>query len=88
MTEDVSGDPLHRYREIRRKIDPEVRFIQNLTGLLAKFEHTGRARLEIDPVALGLVHASLQQSAINIRQVLDDCLPAGENRQPAACGGK
>lgn len=67
---------------IRQKIDPEVQFIQNLTGLLAQCEHSGKARLEVDAVALGVLHSALAQSAGNIRRVLDEFLPAAPDGQP------
>lgn len=65
---------MDRYVEARNRIDPEIRFIHSLTGLLAKFEVFERDRLEIDPVALGVVNAALEQSVLNIRAALDDYL--------------
>lgn len=83
MTHGTDNNEARSYLEIRQKIDSEVRFIQNLTGLLAQFEHAGKERLEVDPVTLGVLHATLAQSAGNIRRALDECLPALPDAQPS-----
>ncbi|HEX7028371.1 MAG TPA: hypothetical protein VF268_14105 [Gammaproteobacteria bacterium] len=73
----------HWLLQIRQKIDSEVRFIQNLTGLLAQFEHSGKERIEVDPVTLGVLNSALAQSAGNIRRALDECLPMPPGAQPS-----
>lgn len=73
---DADEHLLSRYVETRRRIDPEIRLIQSIAGLLSKFEKFEHGRLEIDPVHLGTVNSSLEQSAHNIKAALDDFLLA------------
>lgn len=75
------GDLVRRYLEARRKIDPEIRLIHSLSALLAKFEQFERDRLEVDPVALGVVNAALEQSTLTIRAALDDFLTVNVARR-------
>lgn len=81
MTEGMNADQLHRYVSTRRRIDPEIRLIHSLTSVLAQFENTEPYGVAIDPAALGIVHATLEESVLRVWEALDDFMPLARARR-------
>lgn len=70
--EGVSNKVLHRYVEMRQRIDIEANSIYAVTSLIALLEGCGDDTLNIDPVALGKIHQILNTNILNIWEILDD----------------
>ena len=68
----ISAELLHRYVEMRGRIDVEADTIQSITSLLALLETCGDDSIDVDPVALGKINQMLNTSILNIREILDD----------------
>lgn len=81
MIHGISPDQLQSYVEARQQIDPEIRLIHSLAALLAQFEHIEERRVSIDPVALGIVHSTLEQSVLKVWGVLDEFMPLSAARR-------
>jgi hypothetical protein len=84
---DMSADCLQRYLEARRRIDAEIKLIHGLAGILSKFEQFERDSMEVDPVALGLIHHTIEQSVSAISSSLNEFMPVSE-RQAAPNTGQ
>jgi len=70
--EGISTECLQRYVETRRRIDIEANSIFAVTSLIALLEGCGDDTLNIDPVALGKIHQTLNTNILNIWEILDD----------------
>jgi hypothetical protein len=70
--EEIPPDLLHRYVEMRHKLDAEASSIFNITSMLALFDNCGDDKLEVDPVALGKLNQTLNSNILNIWEILDD----------------
>lgn len=70
--EGLSTEWLQRYVETRRRIDLEANSIFAVTSLIALLEGCGDDTLNIDPVALGKIHQTLNTNILNIWEILDD----------------
>ena len=70
--EGISAEWLHRYVEIRRRIDTEANSIFGITSMLALLETCGDDKIEVDPVALGKINQMLNKNILNIWEILDD----------------
>ena len=68
----LSAEWLHRYIEMRRKLDVEANSIHSITSMLALLEFSGDDRIQVDPVALGEVNQSINSNIPNIWEILDD----------------
>jgi len=68
----IPPDLLHRYIEMRHKLDAEANSIFAMTSMLALFDKCGDDRIEVDPVALAKVHQMLNSNILNIWEILDD----------------
>lgn len=71
---DIGGNQLQRYLDMRRQVDPELRLLHSLSDLLACLEHIPPERAQLDPVTIGIVNATMAQSALNVRRALDEFL--------------
>lgn len=71
-TTGMSPELLHRYIEMRRKIDIEANTIYSITSMLALLETSGDDRTEIDPVAFGKINQMLNKNILTIWEILDD----------------
>ena len=70
--EGVSNKVLHRYVEMRQRIDVEANSIYSITSMLALIETCGDDKAEVDPVALGKINHLLNKNILNIWEILDD----------------
>ena len=68
----LSAEWLHRYVEMRRKLDVEADSIHSITSMLALLETCGDDRIQVDPVALGKVNQRINNNILNIWEILDD----------------
>ena len=68
----LSAEWLHRYVEMRRKLDAEANAIHSITSMLALLENCGDDRIQVDPVALGKVNRIINSNILNIWEILDD----------------
>ena len=68
----LSAEWLHRYVEMRRRLDVEANSIHSTTSMLALFETSGDDRIQVDPVALGKVNQKINNNILNIWEILDD----------------
>ncbi len=68
----LSAEWLHRYVEMRRRVDVEANTIHSITSMLALLETCGDDSIEVDPVALGKVNRIINGNILNIREILDD----------------
>ena len=68
----ITHRQLTRYVETRDKIDKEANSIYAVTSLIALLESCGDDTLNIDPVALGKIHQTLNTNILNIWEILDD----------------
>ena len=68
----LSSEWLHRYVEMRRRLDVEADSIHSITSMLALFETSGDDRIQVDPVALGKVNQKINNNILNIWEILDD----------------
>lgn len=71
-TDKLSAEWLHRYVEMRRRLDVEADSIHSITSMLALFETSGEDRIQVDPVALGKVNQKINNNILNIWEILDD----------------
>lgn len=71
-TGDISTELLHRYVEMRHRIDIEANAIYSITSMLALFETCGDDTIELDPVALGKINQMLNKNILNIWEIMDD----------------
>ena len=81
MIKGVSEDMLRCYVDMRQKVDTEAKTIQSLASLLALLQQCGDDRIQIDPVALGYVQSLIEQSILNIWEMLDDFIYIIEARR-------
>ncbi len=72
MIQGINKDMLHRYIEMRRRVDVEANNIYSITSMLALLETCGDDKLPIDPVALGKLNLTLNNNILNIGEILDD----------------
>lgn len=70
----MNADLLHRYVEMRRKIDSETNLLFSITSMLALLDTSGDDKIEVDAVALGKINQILNTSVLNIWETLDDFL--------------
>ena len=68
----LSAEWLHRYVEMRRKLDVEANAIHSITSMLALLENCGDDSINVDPVALGKVNWIINSNILNIGEILDD----------------
>lgn len=68
----LSAEWLHRYIEMRRRLDVEASSIHSITSMLALFESCGDDGIQVDPVALGRVNRRINDSVLNIWEILDE----------------
>ena len=68
----LSAEWLHRYVEMRRRLDVEAESIHSITSMLALFETSGDDKIQVDPVALGKVNQKINNNILNIWEILDD----------------
>ena len=68
----LSAEWLHRYVEMRRKLDAEANTIHSITSMLALLENCGDDSIKVDPVALGKVNRIINSNILNIWEILDD----------------
>lgn len=68
----LSAEWLHRYVEMRRRLDVEADSIHSITSMLALFETSGDDRIQVDPVALGKINQKMNNNILNIWEILDD----------------
>ena len=68
----IPPDLLHRYVEIRHKLDVEANSIFAMTSMIALFDKCGDDTIEVDPVALAKIHQMLNTNILNIWEILDD----------------
>ena len=68
----ITPRQLTRYVEMRHRIDAEANSIYAVTSLVALLESCGDDTLNIDPVALGKIHQTLNKNILNIWEILDD----------------
>ena len=68
----MSPELLHRYVEMRRKLDVEANSIFAFTSMLALLNRCGDDTIEVDPVALGKINQMLNTNILNIWEILDD----------------
>ena len=68
----ISNELLSRYVETRDRVDIEANSIYSVTSLIAHLEGCGDDTLNIDPVALGKIHQTLNKNILNIWEILDD----------------
>lgn len=68
----LSAEWLHRYVEMRRKLDVEAHSIHSIASMLALFETSGDDKIQLDPVALGKVNQNINHNILNIWEILDD----------------
>lgn len=68
----LSTEWLKRYVETRRRIDTEANSIYAVTSLIALLESCSDDTLNIDPIALGKIHQTLNTNILNIWEILDD----------------
>jgi len=68
----ISTELLHRYVEMRRRIEREANAIHSITSMLALLETCGDDRIDVDPVALGKINKMLNTNILNIWEILDD----------------
>jgi len=71
MIKGVNKDMLHRYVEMRRRIDTEANSIFSMTSMLALLATSGDDTIEVDPVALGKINQMLNKNILNIWEILD-----------------
>ena len=70
--EGISSEQLHRYVEMRRKIDVEASSIHSITSMLALHETCGDDSINVDPVALGKINQMINTHILNIWEILDN----------------
>ena len=68
----ISVEMLSQYIETRRRIDAEANSIFSITSMFALLETCGDDKLEVDPVAIGKIHQTLNKNILNIWEILDD----------------
>ncbi len=68
----ISSELLHRYVEMRRRIDVEANTIHSITSMLVHFEACGDDKINVDPVTLGKINQMLNTNILNIWEILDD----------------
>ena len=68
----ISSEWIQRYVETRDRIDIEANSIYAVTSLIALLESCGDDTLNLDPVALGKIHQTLNTNILNIWEILDD----------------
>ena len=68
----LSSELLHRYIEMRRKLDVEADTILSITSMLALLETCGDDTIKVDPVALGRVNQMIKDNILNIWEILND----------------
>ena len=69
-----NAESLHRYVEMRRKIDVEANSIFGICSMLALLDKSGDDVIEVDPVALGKIHQMLNTNILNIWEILESYL--------------
>jgi len=67
-----SSELLHRYVEMRRKLDVEADSILSITSMLALLKTCGDDTIKVDPVALGKVNQIILDNILNIWEILND----------------
>jgi len=70
--EGISSEQLHRYVEMRRKIDVEAFSIHSITSMLALHETCGDDSINVDPVTLGKINQMINTHILNIWEILDN----------------
>ena len=71
-TDHLSDEWLHRYVEMRLKLDAEANSIYCITSMLALLETCGVDSIQVDPVALGKLNQAMNSNILNIWEILDD----------------
>jgi len=71
-TAGLGSELLHRYIEMRRKLDVEADTILSITSMLVLLETCGDDTLKVDPVALGKVNQIINDNILNIWEILND----------------
>lgn len=72
MITGISEEMLRRYIKMREKVSIEAKTIQSLANLLALFQQFSDDTIEIDPYSLGYAQGLIEQSILNILEMLDD----------------
>ena len=70
--EGISTECLKRYVETRGRIDIEANNIYAVTSIVTLLECCSDDTLNIDPIALGKIHQTLNKNILNIWEILDD----------------